>query len=432
MSPNRKQFFPESINGIFRRVRQELSLIKVARIHKKRLKEVRKKEIIRVAFLLVNESIWKYGRVYFLLKKHPRFNPVVFICPFDRYGPEIRDSEMENAYKRLTKDGYDVVKTQQSDGTLIDIKKEFNPDIVFFCTPWKHTHPQYTISNFMDRLTCYVHYGYSNGNLYRTDYNLPTQNYAWKFFLESDYHLTLAKKYAARKGRNAIVTGYPGTDDFLDLEYRTGNSWKKQDHLKKRIIWAPHHTIPGNISEKNYLNYSTFLDYSESMLKMATRYQEKIQMAFKPHPNLKGKLNEHWGEEKTTEYYQQWNRLPNTQLEEGDYVDLFLESDALIHDCGSFLIEYFFVDKPALYLVKTDHFKQEYNALGKAAFDHLEIGKNAGDISRFIEHAVLDEQDVFKEKRQVFFESRLRPPNNRLASENIFTHLLNELHIRHA
>lgn len=431
MSRNRKQFFPKYTNGVFRRIRRELSFIKTAWTHKKQLKHVRKKETIRVAFLLINESIWKYSRVYFLLKEHPRFNPVVFICPFDRYGPEIRNSEMENAYHRMTKKGYHVIKTQQTDGSLMDIKKEFNPGIVFFCTPWKHTHQQYTIANFRDRLTCYTHYGYSNGNLYESDYNMATQNYAWKFFLESEYHLTLAKKYAARKGRNAVVTGYPGTDDFLDPKLAETSVWKPQVNFKKRIIWAPHHTIPGNISEKNYLNYGTFLEYAEVMIQLTQKYRD-ILFAFKPHPNLKGKLNEHWGEEKTAEYYQQWNRLPNTRLEEGDYVDLFLESDALIHDCGSFLIEYFFVNKPALYLVKTDDFKQEYNDLGKTAFDYLEIGKNAGDISRFIEQTVLGGQDVFKEKRKVFFESRLRPPNNRPASENIVDHLLNELHIHHA
>src|SRR5699024_12294026 len=114
------------------------------------------------------------------------------------------------------------------------------------------------------------------------------------------------------------------------------------------------------------------------------------------------------------------------------YTTLFPYTTLFQSDCCYFLIEYFFVNKPALYLVKTDDFKQEYNDLGKTAFDYLEIGKNAGDISRFIEQTVLGGQDVFKEKRKVFFESRLRPPNNRPASENIVDHLLNELHIHHA
>jgi hypothetical protein len=54
-----------------------------------------------------------------------------------------------------------------------------------------------------------------------------------------------------------------------------------------------------------------------------------------------------WGSEKTTAYYDKWDNLDNGQFKSGDYVDL-LTSDALIHDCGSFMAEYLVVGKPAL------------------------------------------------------------------------------------
>ena len=48
----------------------------------------------------------------------------------------------------------------------------------------------------------------------------------------------------------------------------------------------------------------------------------------------------------------EWESLSNAQLETGKYVDLFMTSDAMIHDCGSFTIEYHYTLKPVMYLVK--------------------------------------------------------------------------------
>ena len=424
---SRNKNMKDAVHNLYRRIRREAYFLRLSKIHKDQLEIARKKEKIKVAFLLLNEAIWKYHRLYFLLKNDARFQPVVFVCPFIRYGDDIMKQEMETAYKKFNQKGYDVVKTINSEGEFLDIKKEFDPELVFFCTPWKHTLQDYTISNFSDRLTCYTHYGYSNGNLYHSDYNLRTQNHVWKFFLESDYHQELAKKHSARKGKNTVVTGYPGTDDFLDSEYEPKNPWKPQNCKKKRVIWAPHHTIPGNISEKNYLNYSTFLTHAELMQNIAKTYQDQIQFAFKPHPNLKGKLNEHWGEEKTETYYNTWKNMPNCQLEEGDYVDLFLTSDAMIHDCSSFLPEYLFVSRPVLYLVDRDDFSEEYNDLGKKALNVIPLGKTEKDIYEFIENTILNGNDTYKEKRSRFFEDYLRPAGTGFASDNIYHHLLKEL-----
>ena len=55
---------------------------KVERIHKHAVINVSKKEKIKVAFILVYESMWKYENLYFLLKDNERFEPIVFICPF--------------------------------------------------------------------------------------------------------------------------------------------------------------------------------------------------------------------------------------------------------------------------------------------------------------------------------------------------------------
>lgn len=101
------------------------------------------------------------------------------------------------------------------------------------------------------------------------------------------------------------------------------------------------------------MNYSTFLSIAEELLEFIKNTQLPVQMAFKPHPLLKSQLYNYssWGKEKTDEYYAAWEFLPNAQLETNEYVDLFMTSDAMIHDCGSFTIEYHHTLKPVMYLV---------------------------------------------------------------------------------
>lgn len=90
------------------------------------------------------------------------------------------------------------------------------------------------------------------------------------------------------------------------------------------------------------------------MVTFAQKYKDKVQIVFKPHPMLYRTLCEHseWGKERTDAYYSMWNNMSNTQLEEGDYTELFMQSDAMIHDCGSFILEYLAVDKPCMFLKK--------------------------------------------------------------------------------
>lgn len=391
------------------------------------LKRASKKKTKKVAFFLLYESMWKYDRLYFLLKEDKRFDPVMFICPFKKYGDDIMHQEMENAYSSFKSKGYKVEKTLMDNGELLDVKNKFKPDLVFFTSPWNHTYPGYQIDNYLNTLTGYVNYSYTTSTLYQANYNKTLHAYCWTYFVESKIHQKIAKQHSRRAGENTMALGYAGLDNFIDREYKATDVWKPQEHKKKRIIWAPHHTIPGDLSERNLLDYGTFLDYADYMLKLTEDFKETIQIAFKPHPNLKGKLNQVWGQEKTEAYYKKWMDLPNGQLEEGEYIDLFLTSDAMVHDSGSFLIEYLYTHKPVLYIINNEQSKQQYNELGKKALDTMALAHKENDILSFIEKTVLNEKDLYSEKREQFFKEYLKPPNNKLASQNIYNFLVKEL-----
>jgi hypothetical protein len=106
-------------------------------------------------------------------------------------------------------------------------------------------------------------------------------------------------------------------------------------------------------------------------------------------------------------------------LEESEYVDLFLTSDAMIHDSGSFMIEYLYIGKPPLFTVKDKDIRDRFNLFGKLGFEQLYHANNENDIIAFIEDVVINGNDPKNEMRMKFYNDYLIPPNNKSASENI-------------
>jgi len=393
--------------------------------YKKIVRQVRKKDKIKVAFFLIHEAVWKYEGVYRLMEKDERFDPVVIICPYILYGETTMFKEMDQAYNSFFNRGYHVISTYDKNSKKwLDIKEMVDPDIVFFTNPHPLTKDEYYIGNFPKTLTCYVPYTFQTTYHYNQNYNRFFHNVLWKAYYQTDIHKKIAAKYAMNRAKNVVVTGYPGIDGFLkEGEYRLD---KKRTDSKKKIIWAPHHTIEG---EGMDLNFSNFLRYHGFIIELAKEYRHKIFITFKPHPNLRPKLNKIWGQEKTDRYYKFWQENDFCALNEGDYQKLFIESDAMIHDCDSFLGEYLALNKPVLYTDHDNHVKDRLNEFGKPAFDMHYHAKNEREIMNFIVDVVLNEDDRMEKMRENWVKKYIIPPNSKKASVNIFVDLKNSLEI---
>lgn len=395
------------------------------------VRKARMKENIKIVFLIQLASSWKYDYLYRLFLEDKQYDPIIVVVPVADYDNVTMHNEMELAIDFFTKNGYKVVKSwNEEHKQWINIKSELNPDIVFFSNPWPSmSRPEYYIYNFLDRLTCYVPYGFKSSHLYQDIFNKPFQNLLWKIFYETEFHLEMAKKWSNNKGMNGVVTGYPGMDNLLDPNYQPHYVWKQNKKVKK-VIWSPHHSIFGQHDSK--VGFSTFLRYSDYMLKLALKYQDFIQVSFKPHPLLRSKLNKHdnWGKRRTDEYYEKWKNLSNGQVNEGNYIDLFLRSDAIINDGESFLIEYLYTGKPAMFLIADDKVTDRLNDFGNFAFKHLYHGKSEDDIEEYLKSVIINGKDWKINERQEFFEKEVKPPGSRLASENIFHFINNKINLQ--
>ncbi|AWG21696.1 CDP-glycerol--glycerophosphate glycerophosphotransferase [Flavobacterium faecale] len=386
----------------------------------KALKRIRKKDKIKVAFFLIHESVWKYDLVYRLMVEHPKFDPVIFVCPVVNYGKDSMLYEMNKSFTVFKNKGYNVLRTfDDITGKYLDIQKEYAPDIIFYTNPYNGLiDKRYYIYKFPTTLICYVPYAIMTTK-YDSFFNLDFHNIVWKIFSETPLHHKILTEKQKIKARNSIVTGFPGFDQLLINKKPDDKVWKSTSENLKRVIWAPHHLM------KELNKVSNFLEYYDYFLELANRYQDKLQIAFKPHPLLRLKLEKDpdWGKKKTDAYFEKWDILANGQLENGNYDDLFLTSDALIHDCGSFMAEYLVTGKPTLFMVRNEAVMEEWNEFGQKVVSLHYQSRNFQEVDDFIMDVVLSEKDWMKEDRKTFVREFLIQNPKSTASENILRYL---------
>lgn len=390
-------------------------LLKVIQIqHNKILKNLKAKEKIKVVFLAIHKSVWKVDSVFKKMLADSCFEPLILVCPYTAYGEDRMWEDMKDTYEYFEEKGYPIISSYSNDENRWISLEEIKPDILFFTNPHNITRKEYYEDAYMNYLSCYVPYYTDIASNYdiQSVYNQTFHNVVWKIFLQSEYSVNRAKEISLNKGYNIELSGNLIHEMFQNsLEKNIKNPWKQQTKTKKRIIYAPHQSI---LLENN-LHLGTFLKNGEAIKNLAIKYRDVIQWAFKPHPILKSKLYIHpeWGKKRTDGYYEFWQNSEYTQLELGEYIELFATSDAIIHDCGSFIDEYLLVEKPCGYLYfNGENQLKAINSYGKELLKKYNILSSEKDIENFIENIIKD--DI---KGHEFIKNKINP------SSFILTHL---------
>lgn len=377
-----------------------------------RMIQIRKRETIRFLFVLQELSQWKTEMLYKAMLKHPRFAPMLGIVPcMENPGAEQKVVEYcrEHDYKFV------LLSPQKTIAEQLDV------DIIAHQKPYSDSiHSLHQINANKSIPTVYIPYYLSTiteGWLVNPRVCLL----AWRQFIDTESCRREWAKVNRLHGINYSVTGLPFMDELMLPKSEWRDVWPKKDG-RKRIIYAPHHTI-GDI-HMDGIGYSTFLEYHEFMLKLRDKYKELAYFVFKPHPRLYPNLLRMWGDQKTDEYYRSWNLPGYSHVEKnGDYLALFKYSDALIHDCGSFTIEYLYMDNPVMYLTRDDHHADNLNEVANKAFDLHYKGKSCADIEGFVK-SVIEGKDPMEKERLSFKENYLAAPNGKTACENIINVIL--------
>lgn len=414
-----------SINNFLDRIRGAVGLLELYHYRKSipaAVVRIREKEKITVLFALSDLSVWKTENLYAAMLAHPRFEPVIGVTMLACETPVEEIRKYNAVINYLNVKGYNYIELSNEQ------IRQIKPDIAFYQQPYRNFISDAVFFPQIIKyggLICDVHYSLrtlvaTKENSWIIDQGL--YRYCWQIYVENDMNLEYGK-LSVLKGRNLVVTGVPMQDELMKPSQSFDDPWKPQCKRKKRIIYAPHHTLP---DPNNLLNLSCFLDVCDYMLEIAKTFADDVQFAFKPHPYLKRKLITLWGEEKTNRYYAQWDELSNGQLVEDAYLPLFKHSDAMIHDCDSFTLEYCYIRKPVMYLVSSERVEErrnELNRFGQKAFDLHTHGFTKEDIHKFVSSVIAD-TDNLADKREQFYQDALIPPHGKTAVDNIIESIL--------
>lgn len=380
-------------------------------VNKYRAYQIRRKPTISVLFVVSELSMWKTESLYVEMLNSQRFNPILLLIPSIKTPHKINDV-IEYANQK----GY-IYETISKDETIQD---RFSPDIIFYQQPYENFIPsKYFYDKNLHSLICHVNYCFRN-ILNKGAINQYLLNIAWHFYAENDICLLEQSRYMINGGRNQIATGLPFMDDLSKPKSDFKDPWKWKDS-RKRIIYAPHHSI----TDGDNVSWGTILRYGDFILECAKRYTHETVWIFKPHPFLRGKLEKIWGVERTNAYYQSWSSMENSQCEEGEYNAIFKHSDAMIHDCGSFSLEYLYTGNPVMYLYDEDRVQHDVplSELTKKSLDVHYKSYSEGDIERFITD-IIKGNDCLKKQRNDFYQAYLYKSPEHSATKQIMRAIL--------
>lgn len=382
-----------------------------------KVRNIRKKEQIKVLFVLYDLSLWKTEPLFLYMQNHHRFTSVIGITAHK----ELRGGE-EQVRKYCIEKKYPAIELSE-DKTLLE---QVDADILVFQKPYEGNFaPKHWINKNRGAL-CVMSTYFLHDVLEDWQTSDYLYNTCWQQYFENS---SVASEFAQRQpnnGKNILVTGTPFMDALMLPKETFHNPWKRAGN-KKRIIYAPHHSLPGNSSTG--VQYSTFLDYADIMLELMAKYKREIYFIFKPHPRLYHNLLQVWGQEMTDAYYAKWRNAENGELLEGLYIPCFKHSDALIHDCGSFTIEYHYTQNPVLYLENSSQHTTNMCSYAKTAYDLHYKAHSVQDIEQFIIN-VINGVDSMQYERNNYFQRYLIPPHGKTACENIINAILGEAEYR--
>ncbi len=355
---------------------------------------------LQARFLVSSASMFPARPLFDAMRRDKAFDARIFVIP-DMRGLSREPSVGRQACRTALGRDYPpecFVEGEPDDlGLWPDILED--ADIVCFPSPYDLScfrfNPHYAVGrNF---LPIHVNYGF-----YRSLYDrelMERQNYAyfWKAFFECG---ATAGEYAAHsllKGANAEVVGYVKMDALA-----TAEPWPRNGN-RKRVLIAPHHSVEGGANDT--LSLSNFQRYADFFLALPARHPE-LDFVFRPHPFLFAILSHpaKWGRTRVEDWTARMKAHPNVRWnDEGDYFPAFASCDAIVQDCGSYLVEWFYTGKPCCYMLKApSDIEAKFAPLGRECLSHCSLAYNEADIEAFLRDVVENGNDPKAAARETF------------------------------
>ena len=386
--------------------------------------KIKHKGTLKVAFMVVYDSVFPLERVFKLMLNDPMFDPEIIVIPDMASGNNHRERVMSLTLANLkSKYGASVISSRNRDG-FRDFCGKY--DLYTTMNPYSTmTYMKYGIQ-YMAQHGCIVfstRYFYDTGTVYSLTFNsLGELSYLWRFYAQNpDDKDNIERSQRVLSICNRVkAVGTPKMDDFV--------ATIKRNHSRKCVIIAPHHSIDPIGS--NRFSIGNFDRYSESILELPSRYPQ-IDWVFRPHPlTIRTMVTSgRWTDKEAKNYIERMTAYSNVEYQSGgEYWETFNRADALIQDCSSFLPEWYYTGKPQCFVLKDKaSVKEQFLPYGQEMLSHVYKAYCNADVIDFIERVILGGEDYMVGERRAYAQKLMY--NYLCASEAIMNDIKRSLSV---
>lgn len=298
----------------------------------------------RICFLINDPNIWiKFQGIYEAVCRSGAFE-VMLLCVPDLFAEE----GDESCWHYFSSRGYDCVDAAE-DGRWFDLKA-WKPDYVLYSQPYNNYLPRqyrsYVVSGYAKiiahtyAMTIAMEFMENDPRCFQRDVSLsyvaiPEEVEFDRQRFPRHFELGLQK---------SKFLGFPAFRSLLEAKGKPSPSFafSKNDF---RAIWTPRWITDERLGGSNFFRYKDQLfDYA--------RTHPDTDLLFRPHPMALDNFV-HTGEmtaEEAAEFRRLCDVMPNVSLDaEKEYSASFWQSNVLISDVSSIVVEYFITGKPIIY-----------------------------------------------------------------------------------
>lgn len=358
---------------------------------------------VRSIFLVFSTSMFPARPLFDAMARDSRFSPKISVIPDlrwpDRDPVPAMDACREELLRFYPPEFVEEATKDESD-SWADVTSD--ADIVCYPSPYDLSSFRYNPHWAVGRgfLPIYISYSFSTSlHGYKV---FGHQNYAyfWKVFVECEANAREYAEHSILKGANAEATGYFKMDALA-----AAKPWPRNGN-RKRVLIAPHHSVDGGSNDT--LSFSNFERYAEYFLALPDKHPE-LDFVFRPHPFLFTVMSHpsKWGQAKVDDWIARLKAHTNVRwCDEGDYFPAFASCDAMVHDCGSFLAEWFYTGKPCCFMLKTpSDIDAKFTPLGKECLSNCYLAYDKAAIEEFLRDIVEGGSDPKAAARDAFRKS---------------------------
>lgn len=388
-------------------------------------------------------KIYKDLRVIKYYKKDKMSNngPIVFLCQFESIW-----NKSESVFLKLCEKGCNCKLLVINDKISFDNEKtiferkypdkviyykngilnELHPSVVFYSRPYDNYLPcdlkSYSVIKKFN--TAFIPYYYALETDYKFSINDNFIRNITYFFADQEstkkYFDSRRKRLINKGYQHSYNFGYPALEDIILKidENKICDNFIYKNKNRINVMWTPRWTIDEKLGGSNFLKYykDIFRTFNNN---------SKYSFVFRPHPMLFSNFldNNFITHEEYNLIIKQFKESDNMIYDNSsEYFNTFINTDVLISDNSSIIIEYLLTGKPMIYCFNKSNFV--FNEIMNELLDVNYIVNNFDELSTVL-GKLTNGIDPKKNKR-IELINKIKN-ENRDASNSIATVIKNEI-----